>query len=886
MPDAAIRLAEALADRYRIEREIGAGGMATVYLALDLRHDRQVALKVLRPELAASLGNDRFFREIQVAARLQHPNILPLHDSGEASGFLYFVMPYVEGESLRQRLQRTGELPVHDAVKILVEVVDALAYAHSQGVVHRDIKPDNVMLSGRHALVTDFGVAKAVSEATGRQQLTTAGVALGTPAYMAPEQAAADPHLDHRVDIYAVGIMGYELLAGRPPFVGMTSQQVLAAHVTQRPEPLSTHRPACPPALEAVLMRCLEKRAADRWQTAEELLLQLEPLATPSGGMTPTQTRPVSALPPAPARPRWLVPVLAVALLTLVVGAWFGFRRPAPVVPRQLERTQLTFTGNALAPALSQDGRRLAYTTRQCDSTGHCTLDLVVQDMAGAGKATILRGLLSSWWMWWTADARYLVLMASFGSDRWGVFSVPSLGGEPRFLGCCSATLTQGDTVLITQPARLGDSVAWLRWVSPASGVVYDSLRITRDARDVTLTVPLYGGRLLAMFLVQQQSSTMYVGPRDGRVTDSVIFVAPATPPYAQSTPDGRSVRVLLPRRGTTQEYDLVRYGVSSSGRIAVTPDTVARQLNMTLGGDVHDGAMVFDYGPTEFSFWALRRDTPGSMQFTQRRLALATAMMYASLTRDGSKVLLVRGSPAGDSRLQLSIMPFDSGPEVALGQPLDLVDWDWSQDGRSVVVGTRRGPDTIAVSRLDVASGRLTPITQVPSRDYLSFETVSGGGLLLLPTRATFRRIGVPGLPDSTFPLPPGVARRVDPSPDGRAFVEVGWDANYDSILVHRVSLVDGSATRLAAFGGEGISQPAWLDDGTIIVPINETAWTQAWYRIPAGGGPAVRLGSPPRVPGEYRISADGRRAVARSEERHTDIYMIRNYGELLKTR
>ena len=233
MSDTLTRLTAALADRYRIEREVGAGGMATVYLAEDLRHGRQVALKVLRPELAATLGPERFFREIQVAARLQHPHILPLHDSGEAGGFLYFVMPYVEGESLRERLARVGELPVHDAVKILVEVVDALAYAHSQGVVHRDIKPDNVMLSGRHALVTDFGVAKAVSEATGRQQLTTAGVALGTPSYMAPEQAAADPNLDHRVDIYAVGAMAYELLTGRPPFTGMTSQQILAAHVTQ-----------------------------------------------------------------------------------------------------------------------------------------------------------------------------------------------------------------------------------------------------------------------------------------------------------------------------------------------------------------------------------------------------------------------------------------------------------------------------------------------------------------------------------------------------------------------------------------------------------------------------------------------------------------------------
>src|ERR671920_776730 len=227
------RVAEALRDRYLLDRELGSGGMAIVYLAEDIKHRRKVALKVLRAELAATMGPERFFREIEVAARLQHPHILPLHDSGEAQGFLYYVMPFVDGHNLRNRLARQGELPIHEAVKILVEVTDALAYAHSQGVVHRDIKPENILLSGRHALVTDFGVAKAVSEATGRQALTTAGVALGTPAYMAPEQAAGEPHIDQRVDIYALGVLGYELISGRPPFTGRTSQEVLAAHVTQ-----------------------------------------------------------------------------------------------------------------------------------------------------------------------------------------------------------------------------------------------------------------------------------------------------------------------------------------------------------------------------------------------------------------------------------------------------------------------------------------------------------------------------------------------------------------------------------------------------------------------------------------------------------------------------
>jgi tetratricopeptide (TPR) repeat protein/tRNA A-37 threonylcarbamoyl transferase component Bud32 len=289
-------LKTALSSRYAIEREIGAGGMATVYLAEDLKHHRKVAVKVLRPVLAAALGADRFHREIEIAANLNHPHVLPLLDSGDADGFLYYVMPYVEGQSLRDKLAHEGELPIAEAVRILRDVVDALDHAHKHRVVHRDIKPDNVMLSGRHALVTDFGVAKAVSEATGRQQLTTEGIALGTPTYMSPEQAAADPHIDHRADIYSVGAVAYELLTGRPPFLGTTPQMILSAHMTDTPEPVTKYREAVPPALAELVMTCLEKKAADRWQSTEEMLVRLEALATPSGGITPTGTQPVAAV--------------------------------------------------------------------------------------------------------------------------------------------------------------------------------------------------------------------------------------------------------------------------------------------------------------------------------------------------------------------------------------------------------------------------------------------------------------------------------------------------------------------------------------------------------------------------------------------------------------
>ena len=326
------RLAAALADRYRIERELGQGGMATVYLAEDLKHHRRVAVKVLRPDLAATLGAERFLREIEVAARLQHPHILGVLDSGEADGFFYYVMPYVEGETLRDRLARTGELPVHDAVRLLGEIAEALAVAHAGGVVHRDIKPENILLSGRHALVMDFGVAKAVTEASGRQELTTAGVALGTPAYMAPEQASADPHMDGRVDIYAIGVMGYEMLSGYPPFHGLNPQQTLAAHVMREPTPLGTQRTGLSPALEAVIMRCLAKRPADRFQTAGELMSALEPLATPSGGMTPTSTQPVRAHVPARTGGRGKLVAMAggaVAVAAIALFAWRPWSGPA-----------------------------------------------------------------------------------------------------------------------------------------------------------------------------------------------------------------------------------------------------------------------------------------------------------------------------------------------------------------------------------------------------------------------------------------------------------------------------------------------------------------------------------------------------------------------------
>jgi serine/threonine-protein kinase len=264
------RLTEALADRYTIERELGSGGMATVYLAQDLKHERQVAVKVLRPELSAAVGSERFLREIKITANLNHPHILPLLDSGEADTILFYVMPYVEGESLRDRLNCEKQLPVEDALEIASEVADALGSAHRRKVIHRDIKPENILFEEGHAVVADFGIARAIT-AAGETKLTETGIAVGTPAYLSPEQASGERELDARSDIYSLGCVLYEMLAGQPPFTGPTVESLVHQHLTAEPPPVTRLRPTVPEVIARVLAKSLAKVPADRYRTAGEL---------------------------------------------------------------------------------------------------------------------------------------------------------------------------------------------------------------------------------------------------------------------------------------------------------------------------------------------------------------------------------------------------------------------------------------------------------------------------------------------------------------------------------------------------------------------------------------------------------------------------------------
>jgi serine/threonine protein kinase len=285
------KLQAILAGRYAIERELGRGGMAIVYLANDLRHDRTVAIKLLQPEITSSLTAERFLREIRITARLQHPNILGLFDSGAEGGFCYYVMPFVEGETLRERLERQGQFPIPEAIAVAVDVCGALAYAHSRGVIHRDIKPENVLFSAGNAMLADFGLARAISE--GQRSITVAGMSLGTPPYMSPEQAQGLEQIDHRSDLYALGCVLFEMVAGRPPFTGPSVGRVIQQHVQSPPPSLRSLRPETPAALDAAVQRALAKNPADRFQSAEEAMAALgEPSGASSRG---TGSRPATS---------------------------------------------------------------------------------------------------------------------------------------------------------------------------------------------------------------------------------------------------------------------------------------------------------------------------------------------------------------------------------------------------------------------------------------------------------------------------------------------------------------------------------------------------------------------------------------------------------------
>ena len=435
-------LKAALAGRYSLVRELGRGGMATVYLAQDLRHDRPVALKVLHPELAATLGPERFLRETKLTARLQHPHILPVFDSGESEGQLWYVMPYVEGESLRARLARERQLPLDDALRVMRNVLAALSYAHGHGIVHRDIKPENILLEGEEAVVADFGVARAIDTAVG-ERLTETGLALGTPAYMSPEQATGDRVLDGRSDLYAVGCVLYEMLAGEPPFTGPTAQAIVARRFSAPIPSVRNTREQVPEGIDRAIARALARAPADRFASAAEFARALE-----EGGRAPAARVPAGW-------PRVRLPALLVlgALLVIVVG-WAvirGLAAPVPAVsPARL----------AVLPFSTAGSSKLGYLAEGM-------VDLLSRNLNGAADLrTIDPGTVLTAWSKSGKSApnaaEGLVLARRLGAGLYVLGSVHAVGGRLRIQaelyseadtaeGSLARATAEGDTTQLFQ---------------------------------------------------------------------------------------------------------------------------------------------------------------------------------------------------------------------------------------------------------------------------------------------------------------------------------------------------------------------------------------------------------------------------------------------------
>ena len=593
------RLSSALANRYRVERELGQGGMATVYLAHDLKHDRDVAIKVLHPDLGAALGGERFLSEIRTTARLQHPHILPLLDSGDAEGLLYYVMPLVTGETLRARLERERQLPIADAVLIAREVADALSHAHAQGVVHRDIKPENILLQNGHAIVADFGIALAVQQAGG-QRMTQTGLSLGTPQYMSPEQAMGERTIDARTDIYALGAVTYEMLVGQPPFTGATVQAIVARVLTEKPALISTTRNTVPPAVEDAVFTALAKLPADRFATAAEFAAAL------SSGTTRTTLRHTAAQHAARHRWRgWVADprsVGAMALLALAAGTLL-VRSPRVTTNGAIAAQTVRFTvrgdvdsvlpidaGYDLAelPVVSPDGKMVAIAILS-DAGGALYLrssdGFDLERIEGGGRSPFFSPDGSSlaffreqgvWTMRladrvasmlapvdenyfdlrpsvWHPDGRLLIPGAQ------GVWSVPVTGGTPRLLIAAATDPLER----ITRISALPDGRLVL------TTQVGDSTRLDVAAPDGTnrrVATPLFEEAALVEDVLITRLAGQWRATRvhPGRLTPiGAAVAAPDLPP--RSVLLGRSVAVV---NGNAMQRELV--WVSRTG--VVTP--------------------------------------------------------------------------------------------------------------------------------------------------------------------------------------------------------------------------------------------------------------------------------------------------------------------------
>jgi len=876
-------LARALQDLYHLDRELGQGGMATVFLAHDLKHDRDVALKVLRPDLAAVLGRERFLSEIHLTARLDHPHILTLIDSGESDGFLWYVVPYIRGESLRQKLQREGQLGLEEALTIARQVAGALDYAHRQGVIHRDIKPENILLQEGEAVLADFGIALAVREAGGNR-LTETGLSLGTPQYMSPEQATGDRTVDARSDVYSLGAVLYEMLAGEPPVSGPNAQATIAKLMTERPTALRVVRDTVPVGIEAAVIKALSKVPADRFASAALFGEALQTGAT------------VVMAAHAPARrPPWMLGaaalVVAAAAVTLSLrrGTSAG-RAPTDYAPDR----QVTFSGDVGRLALAPDGRTAAYVTQDKGT-------IVLQDLDGGGSQPVYSAPKGSFIdaAAWSPDGGRIL----FGliSTQLQVMSIPRLGGEPRremdlshllrLNGMSMFPAGPGEWIVSTDrrmyvgpdPASLRIEAGYLAgpgvFPTPDEGAKADVAMTSPDGAWVGFSS---NDSMMARgtSIVSRDGSA---GP--GRVAEWAGLE------ICGWTPDGAGVYLLRVTGGGT---DLLRAPVDRrTGRPKGPPELIYPRLQDAPEVLVSaDGRrLVFTSGPTSTRIRVFELDrTPDPSDNREAVLSQGTSeWMYpsflpdgriavASLVQDGYDILAL--SRTGATPLLLAQR---RGEGVPYQPPLNP-----SPDGRTLAV-VERDPQKgmpSAVTLLDVQTGRarVVPLPERPSGVAWSADGKHIGAMTALsPNRVM------------SVDVAAGTARSVQLDCGTRC--EFAWEtiaigAEWPLAAVSSqndvwIANLETGALRLLAV--DGWDAVAWLGDWVYFSRrAGQTDRRQmVVFRVKESGGTAERLiNLPPDCAEDLTVSRDGKSVACTEVTTRKDIRVIDDFDPALGSR
>jgi serine/threonine-protein kinase len=741
-------LAQALAGRYTILREVGSGGMATVYLAEDVRHSRKVAIKVLNPELSAMLGAERFLKEITLTASLQHPHILPLFDSGSADGRLFYVMPYVDGETLRTRLERERQLPIADALRMASEAASALDYAHHRGIVHRDVKPENILLQDGHALVADFGIALALQQASSTR-MTQAGLSLGTPEYMSPEQAIGEPNIDARSDIYSLGAVTYEMLAGTPPFTGPAAQAIIAKVITEEPDPLSSRRKRVPPYVEAAVRTALEKLPADRFATAGEFAGALTTPVAYTGGATWIGQ---------PRRSRSAMVAYVIAALAVVAALW-GWGRLAveraremrtagsgwlttipiadsmlPVGPIAISRSgsRLVFaargrngsqlwlrdansldphplfgTDSARFPAISPDGRKLAFIANR---------SIRITPVAGGPSTTVTDsvGMLAPFAPIQWRDSDNLL-----GCSTSGIVSIPLQGGAWKKLTSLDKAagevfhtdpnpLPGGAIVFVIVPRNYGDDSHFSIAVSdPATGKHH----VIMPGLGVRYVDPGY-------LLVVRPDSSLVAVPFDGKtakITGPAVTLARTVSIEGSALPQfavAASGQLVYATGGMdTRLVSLVR--VSRDGSVSVIDSTwhgMAR--NVAVSPDGRRAAVSVDLGTVAIQVRDLQNGALSQISVP------GNVANYPAFAGDGRHLFLVEGGAEGGAIYEATMGSAAPPVLVLRDSTMALSDPAPSPDGRTLYyVRGLGGRSEIFAHSLDTATASDRAIVSGPAR-------------------------------------------------------------------------------------------------------------------------------------------------------------------------